>query len=79
MLSVLLQTHGDRLRPVVYFSSKLDPVAAAEKAVTTSQDLGGPEGCPPTQSRSCLVCGWISIKGSRNMHKYCRVCISNRS
>lgn len=52
MVSVLLQTHGDRLRPVAYFSAKLDPVAAgqprclravaaAEKAVLASRDLVG--------------------------------------
>lgn len=28
MTSVLLQKHGDRLKPVVYFSSKLDAIAA---------------------------------------------------
>lgn len=28
MSSVLLQTHGDRLRPVAYFSTKLEAVAA---------------------------------------------------
>lgn len=28
MASVLLQKHGDKLRPVAHFSSKLDPVAA---------------------------------------------------
>ncbi|KAL0147177.1 hypothetical protein M9458_057517, partial [Cirrhinus mrigala] len=50
MTSVLLQHHGDRLRPVAYFSSKLDPVAAglpwclrvvasAEKAVMVSREL----------------------------------------
>ncbi|KAL6487684.1 hypothetical protein MHYP_G00043100 [Metynnis hypsauchen] len=52
MTSVLSQKHGDRLRPVAYFSSKLDPVvrglllclravAAAEKAVVASRDLVG--------------------------------------
>lgn len=52
MASVLLQTHGDALRPVAYFSAKLDPVAAglprclravaaAEKAVLASRDLVG--------------------------------------
>ncbi|KAL6455319.1 hypothetical protein MHYP_G00362390, partial [Metynnis hypsauchen] len=52
MTSVLCQKHGDRLRPVAYFSSKLDPVvrglplclravAAAEKAVVASRDLVG--------------------------------------
>ncbi|KAL6480882.1 hypothetical protein MHYP_G00119150 [Metynnis hypsauchen] len=52
MTSVLSQKHGDRLRPVAYFSSKLDPVvrglplclravAAAEKAVVASRNLVG--------------------------------------
>ena len=50
MTSVLLQTHGDQLCPVAYFSSKLDPVAAglpkclcavaaAEKALMASRDI----------------------------------------
>lgn len=50
MSSVLLQDHGGRLRPVAYFSAKLDPVAAglprclravaaAEKAVIASRDI----------------------------------------
>ncbi len=52
MSSVLLQTHGDRLRPVTYFSTKLDAVAAglphclravaaAELAVLASREFGG--------------------------------------
>ncbi|KAI9999559.1 hypothetical protein NQD34_018411 [Periophthalmus magnuspinnatus] len=52
MVSVLLQKHGGTLRPVAYFSAKLDPVAAglprclravaaAEKAVLASRDLVG--------------------------------------
>ena len=50
MTSVLLQDHGNKLRSVAYFSSKLDPVAAglprcirsvaaAEKAVMISRDI----------------------------------------
>nr|XP_043874560.1 protein NYNRIN-like [Solea senegalensis] len=52
MTSVLLQPHGDRLRPVAYFSGKLAPVAAgmpkclravaaAEKALLASRDIVG--------------------------------------
>ncbi len=52
MSSVLLQTHGDRLRPVAYFSTKLDAVAAglphclravaaAELAVLVSREFVG--------------------------------------
>ncbi|XP_058510228.1 protein NYNRIN-like [Solea solea] len=52
MTSVLLQPHGDRLRPVAYCLGKLDPVAAdmpkclravaaAEKALLASRDIVG--------------------------------------
>lgn len=52
MTSVSLQTHREHLRPVAYFSAKLDPVtaglswclcavAAAEKALFASHDLVG--------------------------------------
>lgn len=52
MSSVLLQKHRDKVRPVGYFSAKLDQVAAglllclraisaAEKAVACSRDIVG--------------------------------------
>lgn len=52
MTTVLLQDHGGRLRPVAYFSAKLDPVAAGlprclhavaapEKTVMASRDIVG--------------------------------------
>ncbi|XP_028422857.1 protein NYNRIN-like [Perca flavescens] len=52
MTSVFLQPHGDRLRPVAYFSAKLDPVAAglpiclravaaSERALAASRDIVG--------------------------------------
>ena len=52
MTSVFCQPHGGKLRPVAYFSSKLDPVAAglphclravaaAKKAVLASRDIVG--------------------------------------
>lgn len=52
MTSLLLQLHGDKLRTVAYFSSKIDPVtaglprclravAAAEKALVASRDIVG--------------------------------------
>ena len=50
MTSVLFQNHGGKLRPVDYFSSKFDPLAAAlprclkaaaEKAIVASRDIVG--------------------------------------